>query len=488
MLAQRSYNTMADSHRAHDDDDSSSSLFIPQDDHYSNEQSSRRRRLVLPPRASANRFAGDGFDYRRPVMGNVTSAAPVIDLTDEDNTQETDSQSTTGDAAATATAGGARARRLPRFGRDVMDVDDDPEVAPAQSASRLRLHARAPGTRPQYSGLRRPARFRQPTPPDMDDDLEIVSERALSRPQTASRQHTPAMPNQRSVTPYPGDLRGHEPIDLTNDDDVVITDARTRAGGINAGRPGTTAGVGTRSEGYGGLGVGHIADILRGEGANLGNRLMQRLGNIPGFEDDLRAQMQTLERFEQDHNRRHGQHQHIHHHNHNHNHGGHVHRALQFVAAPPVGLGNMPGMMDFDTPAFEMGYGGNRPPTPKYSPPPEPEKGFTRSPEEADVVVCPNCGDELAMGEDEVKQQVWAVKGCGHVCANPTSRVLCLWYANASQVYCGQCAQNRTRTISKKDGKARVGQALPSPFKKCVVEGCAKSTGKSNMFQVYLGS
>ena len=226
------------------------------------------------------------------------------------------------------------------------------------------------------------------------------------------------MLNHRSVTPYPGDLRGHEPIDLTTDDDVVITDARTRAGGINAARPGTTAGVGTRSEGYGGLGVGHIADILRGEGANLGNRLMQRLG-MAGFDDDMTAQVRTLERIEQDHIRRHGQFQHQHQHNHNHNYGLHAHRTLQFAVGPPAGLGNMPGMMDFDTPAFEMGYGGNRPPTPKYSPPPEPEKGFTRSPEEDEVVVCPNCGDELAMGEDEVKQQVWAVKGCGHVCANP---------------------------------------------------------------------
>jgi len=57
------------------------------------------------------------------------------------------------------------------------------------------------------------------------------------------------------------------------------------------------------------------------------------------------------------------------------------------------------------------------PPTPKYEPPPPAEKGFTRSPEEDEEVVCPNCGDELAVGKDETKQQIWVVKSCGHVSA-----------------------------------------------------------------------
>jgi pre-mRNA-processing factor 19 len=80
------------------------------------------------------------------------------------------------------------------------------------------------------------------------------------------------------------------------------------------------------------------------------------------------------------------------------------------------GQAAMPIMMNYGMTAFDMGIeGGNRPPTPKYSPPPEPEAGFTRSPEENEVVVCPNCGDELAMGDSDVKQEVWVVKGCGHV-------------------------------------------------------------------------
>ncbi|KAI6897912.1 hypothetical protein KC318_g9768, partial [Hortaea werneckii] len=67
-------------------------------------------------------------------------------------------------------------------------------------------------------------------------------------------------------------------------------------------------------------------------------------------------------------------------------------------------------------------------------------------------------------------------------------------------VYCGECAHNRHRTLNKK-GKARASSDLPPasstataaavpppPFKKCVVDGCGKATGKSNMFQVYLGT
>lgn len=55
------------------------------------------------------------------------------------------------------------------------------------------------------------------------------------------------------------------------------------------------------------------------------------------------------------------------------------------------------------------------------------------------------------------------------------------------QVYCGECAHNRQRTVSKK-GKARATELSTAPFKKCVVDACGKPTGKSNMFQIYLGS
>lgn len=56
------------------------------------------------------------------------------------------------------------------------------------------------------------------------------------------------------------------------------------------------------------------------------------------------------------------------------------------------------------------------PPAPTYEAPAKAAQGYTRSPQEEDSLVCPNCGDELCNGETEQKRQVWIVKHCGHVC------------------------------------------------------------------------
>jgi hypothetical protein len=50
-----------------------------------------------------------------------------------------------------------------------------------------------------------------------------------------------------------------------------------------------------------------------------------------------------------------------------------------------------------------------------YQAPPTPPLGFTRTPAAADVLICPNCDEELCVGDDEVARQVWAIKACGHV-------------------------------------------------------------------------
>lgn len=49
-----------------------------------------------------------------------------------------------------------------------------------------------------------------------------------------------------------------------------------------------------------------------------------------------------------------------------------------------------------------------------YKPPSPPSEGFTRSAGEDDLVICPNCDEELGTG-DETKQQIWVAKPCGHV-------------------------------------------------------------------------
>ncbi|KAI9813564.1 MAG: hypothetical protein M1826_002477 [Phylliscum demangeonii] len=99
-----------------------------------------------------------------------------------------------------------------------------------------------------------------------------------------------------------------------------------------------------------------------------------------------------------------------------------------------------PGALDYQHRALA---GPGRPPEPS----PDPARaGYTRTPTEQDMVVCPNCGDELTTGETEGKRQVWFVKACGHV-------------------YCGDCAIHRGK--SPKKGAARQGSG--EPFRNCKV-------------------
>ena len=77
----------------------------------------------------------------------------------------------------------------------------------------------------------------------------------------------------------------------------------------------------------------------------------------------------------------------------------------------------LPGELEYSTQGFLMGdVARPPPPPPTYDAPSPPRAGFTRSPREEDVLVCPNCEEELGMGEDEFKRQVWVIKSCGHVC------------------------------------------------------------------------
>lgn len=77
--------------------------------------------------------------------------------------------------------------------------------------------------------------------------------------------------------------------------------------------------------------------------------------------------------------------------------------------------------MDYQVPGFAME---NRARAPQaYKPPSPPPEGFTRTANEDDVVVCPNCDHELGTG-DEIKQQIWVAKPCGHVRASHC------WYWN----------------------------------------------------------
>ncbi|KAL8852353.1 MAG: hypothetical protein Q9221_002737 [Calogaya cf. arnoldii] len=145
----------------------------------------------------------------------------------------------------------------------------------------------------------------------------------------------------------------------------------------------------------------------------------------------------------------------------------------------------LPGDLDFVTQGFHMGDVTPRqaqPAPPTYDAPPPAREGFTRSPKEDDVLLCPNCEEELGTGKDDKKRQVWVIKACGHV---RKPRLLWEPQLNSLQVYCGECAQNRS---SVKKGKGP-RTATTRPFSKCVVEGCNNKkaiVGLRSLFQIYL--
>ncbi|KAL1961689.1 hypothetical protein VTN77DRAFT_1327 [Rasamsonia byssochlamydoides] len=116
--------------------------------------------------------------------------------------------------------------------------------------------------------------------------------------------------------------------------------------------------------------------------------------------------------------------------------------------------------MDYQVAGFPMGHPARAPP--QYKPPSPPPEGFARTVQEDDIVVCPNCDHELGTGDD-LKQQIWVAKPCGHV-------------------YCGECAKNRA-----KGKKAQSSQAKTKHFSRCRVPDCDKSVSAPKaMFQIYL--
>jgi hypothetical protein len=83
---------------------------------------------------------------------------------------------------------------------------------------------------------------------------------------------------------------------------------------------------------------------------------------------------------------------------------------------------DLPDQLNFIAQGFAMGPVGQghgdaraRPPPPTYDPPSPPRAGYTRAPKEEDILLCPNCEEELGIGKDDIKRQVWVIKKCGHV-------------------------------------------------------------------------
>jgi hypothetical protein len=158
---------------------------------------------------------------------------------------------------------------------------------------------------------------------------------------------------------------------------------------------------------------------------------------------------------------------------------------------PLLGLGG-PGFMNYETVAFDFLRNGDdhvQLPVPKFDPPPPAPEGFTRDPTEEDTIVCPNCEEELAVGESEEKRQVWVVKACGHVSYMLSGKCCSRNVTDIHfQVYCGTCMNNRKRKTTKgTKGKERADEAeLPPRFSTCQADGCeVRVSHKVDVMQIY---
>ena len=198
--------------------------------------------------------------------------------------------------------------------------------------------------------------------------------------------------------------------------------------------------------------------------------------------------------------------------------------------ASGVGMaGFIPPVMDYFTAGFDYLAGNRYPepvrqptPPPAYEPLPPCAEGFTRSPQDGDVLVCPRCERELCVDdptpanqittentspnskgkkaktkEGEGREEVWVVKACGHVSALmllSTARNVLGACAHCWQVYCGACARGRKRAPTTKlkgktspNGKGKEAVAATAPFSNCLIKGCdEKLSSKAHMIQLFL--
>ena len=154
--------------------------------------------------------------------------------------------------------------------------------------------------------------------------------------------------------------------------------------------------------------------------------------------------------------------------------GGHIRVG---VAGGVGGMFVMPNL-NFGVVGFDLGYGGGHqaepPPATYEAPPPAPE-GFTRSPEENDVLVCPNCDSELCKGDDDIKKQVWIAKKCGHV----SSVHCCTSTSKRSNTHNRSTAASAQQTVFLKRApraKRRRPRPRPDPSKSALWKAAARES------------
>ncbi|KAK5001844.1 hypothetical protein LTR28_012157 [Elasticomyces elasticus] len=361
-----------------------------------------------------------------------------IDLTEEEDDGSVTTASNTPLLEAQAQAGSSRATRPPRHPHTIIDLEDDgvtPQLRPARRPTPFYGQSRIRTPRPDTP--------HRPGPPQDGPEIQFVSSRVRTPP-----RRTPV----------------HR-----EDSDVILVETRL-TNGPNLQPPLHNANIIAEARGNNRAAAGQYLQharhqILHNEfGAGHGRYLHDRVNRL----NELRVDEIDMEDEED------------------------VQIIGGMMPAPNFPVPNfIPPYIDYNAVAFDLGHPRNapgRPQTPEYVPPPAPEEGFTRTPLEDDVLVCPNCSDELGVGDTDEKKQVWIVKKCGHVSLNASiysSPAGSTTLLTCRKVYCGTCTNRRRDRPSKGKAKA-TDPTLPKPFKTCVVEGCKSAVAAKSMIQLYL--
>lgn len=311
----------------------------------------------------------------------------VIDLTDSDNTMNAASRSQSTEASAAAVPP-PQAQRLPRYDREIIDLSAD--MSPELNR----------GPRISESGRRLPENHMANTRRASSPEVTFVSQRPRSRP--PSRRDPPSHGwdfrgiFEDQVTDLTGEEERASDEDDDDDDEVRYVRTTDRPEGINTRAPFAVGNVAARplarSEFFP-MPVGLPSSALQNIAGHLsrGSDLMARGSDL------MARQLHRYMQFDHTQPR----------------------RAPPGHLPPPRPGFEMPGMLDYASTGFDIGVPESRPEPPpvRYEPPTAAATGFTRTPHDKkdEAVVCPCCGDELAVGDSDEKRQVWAVKACGHV-------------------------------------------------------------------------
>ncbi|MCJ1317803.1 hypothetical protein MMC15_003130 [Xylographa vitiligo] len=293
------------------------------------------------------RYVGDGLDFRRPVMSEPADLN-VIDLTEE---PDSPLQAFNRPVSTASRAASTRASRLPRFSRDVIDLEEeeeDYEVEPFEVDDETQRAFN--DAMEDYDET--PGREESP-------GFEILSEHSIRLP-------TPPAAGIQGAASYVSQLRPTFPR-----------------------LPPSWRGTHPNTP----MGTFSLRNFFRmnPEGTRLIDAEERERQQHP-LHFYRRQQMAQV-------------------------HAARLHHIIDDSSpVDPTGRFQPPGALDFDIVPFNIHHNGQTvPPLPTYEAPPPPRPGFTRSPAETDTVICPNCNEELGIGEDEIKRQVWVVKKCGHV-------------------------------------------------------------------------